>query len=446
MKTKRVLALALAALMAAGSFSGCAGKSGTANSKAATAASSNSLAGVTLTFGSHQSGLPTSGIVQSLAKDFEKESGVKIDFQISPDDQWRDLVKVKLQSGEAPDIICADSNPLTLSSTINPAKYCVDLSSEKWVSRIDKDVLPSVSVDSKVYGITFPGKKMYFYVYNKDIFKQCGAKVPTNYKELKETCAAIKAKMPNVTPIYEATTDGWHQVLPVMENPAVYLQDDPKLYDELNANKKDLDSIPKMVTILNELKECAGLGYFGSDYLSNNFDSAKSAMANGKAAMVIAEAAYPKEIVADFPSCKINFGIFVQPWGDNQTIGVNPASNAYFINKNCKNIEAAKKFFDFLAKPENLQKRLNGQPGLSEVCWPEIKSKYSDEDEAYIKAHKTVRVFQVSVNYIDNQFMDIGKDIESMYTGAKTPNDVIKSAMKRRQDQAKLQKDPAFTS
>ncbi|NRX18963.1 hypothetical protein [Clostridium beijerinckii] len=42
-----------------------------------------------------------------------------------------------------------------------------------------------------------------------------------------------------------------------------------------------------------------------------------------------------------------------------------------------KHVEEAKKFFDFLARPENLQKRLDGQPGLSELCWPEVKSKYS---------------------------------------------------------------------
>lgn len=441
---KRVLAATLAAAMAASFFAGCGEQK---SASGGSSAQSGKTTGVTLTFGSHQSGLPNTGIVQKLATEFEKETGIKVDFQISPDDQWRDLIKVKLNSGEAPDIICADSNPLTLPSTINPEKYCVDLSNESWVSRMDKDVLPSISVKNKVYGITFPGKKMYFFVYNKEIFQKCGiTKVPTTYAELKNACATIHAKMPDVTPIYEATTDGWHQVLPIAENPEVYLKDDPNLFDELNANKKDLDDIPMMKTILNEEKELAGLGYYGKDYLSNATSNAQEAMAKGKAAMYIAESAFRNQIKTEYPDCKYSYGIFVQPWGDNQTIGVNPASNAYFINKDSKNVEAAKKFFDFLAKPENLQKRLDGQPDISEVCWPEIKGRYSTEDQKYIQSHKTVRVFQVSVNYFDNQFMDVGKDIEAMFTGAMTPDDVIKSAMKRRQQQAKLQKDPAFTS
>ena len=98
---------------------------------------------VTLTFGSHQSGLPTSGVVQELAKEFEAETGIKIDFQISPDAQWRDLIKVKLDSGEAPDIFCADT-PINLASSMKFDEYCVPLNDEEWVSRIDENVLPAI--------------------------------------------------------------------------------------------------------------------------------------------------------------------------------------------------------------------------------------------------------------------------------------------------------------
>lgn len=54
-------------------------------------------------------------------------------------------------------------------------------------------------------------------------------------------------------------------------------------------------------------------------------------------------------------------------------------------------------------------------------------------------------VVQTSVNYIDSQWMDIGKDLEAMYTGASTPEDVLKTIMDRRTEQAELQKDPGWT-
>lgn len=94
---KKAIGVSLAAAMAVGMLAGC-GSDGGSESK-------DGKKGVTLTFGSHQSGLPTTGIVQDLAKEFEEETGIKVDFQISPDAQWRDLIKVKMDSGEAPDII-----------------------------------------------------------------------------------------------------------------------------------------------------------------------------------------------------------------------------------------------------------------------------------------------------------------------------------------------------
>lgn len=433
----KVLGLSLAAIMAAGSLAGCGSDGGKEEGK-------DGKKSVTLTFGSHQSGLPTEGTVQDLAKEFEEETGIKIDFQVSPDAQWRDLVKVKLDSGEAPDIICADT-PVNLASSLRVDQYCVDLSDQEWVDRMEESARSAVSIDDKTYGITFPGAKMYYYLYNKDIFAELGLKVPTTYEEFKDVCQKILDS--GTTPIYEATTNGWHQVLPLFETGGLWLADDPEIYDKLNANEVDLDSIPHLLTIINQLQECAEAGYFGDDYLSNAMENAKEAIATERCAMVIAELGFRGEVEGDYPDFKATekLGAFVMPWGDNQTIGVNPASNAYFINKESEHIEEAKQFFEFLARPENLEKRLEGQKGLSAVCWPEIESKYSEEDQALIDSLEKANVVQTSVNYIDSQWMDVGKDLEAMYTGAATPEDVLKTIMHRRTEQAELQKDPGWT-
>ncbi|HJC62322.1 MAG TPA: ABC transporter substrate-binding protein [Candidatus Blautia merdavium] len=434
---KRWAGLSLAGVMALSSLAGCGSEGGSDGD-------SGSSKSVTLTFGSHQSGLPTSGIVQDLAKEFEEETGIKIDFQISPDAQWRDLIKVKLDSGEAPDIICVDT-PIGLASSIHMDQYCVELTDQEWVGRMEDSARSAVSVDDKTYGITFPGAKMYFYLYNKDIFQELGLEVPTTYDEFKDVCQTILDA--GTTPVYECTTNGWHQVLPLFETGGLWLADDSEIYDKLNANEVDLDEIPHLLTIIEQLQECAEAGYFGEDYLSNAWENAKEAMATEKCAMTIAELGFRGEVEADYPDFKATekLGAFIMPWGDNQTIGVNPASNAYFINKDSKYTEEAKQFFEFLARPENLQKRLDGQPELSALCWPEIESKYSEEDQAFLDSAEKANVVQTSVNYIDSQWMDIGKDLEAMYTGASSPEDVLKTIMDRRTEQAQLQKDPGWT-
>ena len=437
---KRLLGLSMAAVLTAGRLGGCGSDGGDGGNDGG---SSSGGKGVTLTFGSHQSGLPTSGIVQDLAKEFEEETGIKVDFQISPDAQWRDLIKVKLDSGEAPDIICVDT-PIGLASSIHMDQYCIELTDQDWTSRMEDSARSAVSANDKVYGITFPGAKMYFYLYNKQIFEELDLEIPTTYKELKDICQ--KMLDAGYTPIYEATTNGWHQVLPLFETGGLWLADDPDIYDKLNANEVELESIPHLLTIIEQLDECAKAGYFGADYLSNTMENAKGAMASGEYGMIINEMGFRGEVEADYPDFKATeeMGAFVMPWGDNQVIGVNPASNAYFINKESKYTEEAKQFFEFLARPENLQKRLDGQPELNALCWPEVESKYSEEDQAFIDSLEKANVVQTSVNYIDSQWMDVGKDLEAMYTGAMTPEDVVDTIANRRNEQAELQRDPGW--
>lgn len=437
---KKVFGLSMAAVLTAGLLAGC-GSDGSDGDGGGGEASGGK--GVTLTFGSHQSGLPTSGIVQDLAKEFEEETGIKVDFQISPDAQWRDLIKVKLDSGEAPDIICVDT-PIGLASSIHMDQYCVELTDQDWTSRMEDSARSAVSANDKVYGITFPGAKMYFYLYNKQIFDELKLDIPTTYDELKDICQ--KMLDAGYTPIYEATTNGWHQVLPLFETGGLWLEDDPDIYDKLNANEVELESIPHLLTIIEQLDECAKAGYFGADYLSNTMENAKGAMASGEYGMIINEMGFRGEVEADYPDFKATeeMGAFVMPWGDNQVIGVNPASNAYFINKESKYTEEAKQFFEFLARPENLEKRLAGQPELNALCWPEVDTKYTEEDQAFIDSLEKANVVQTSVNYIDSQWMDVGKDLEAMYTSAMTPKDVVDTIAKRRNEQAKLQRDPGW--
>ncbi|MEG1947163.1 MAG: ABC transporter substrate-binding protein [Lachnospiraceae bacterium] len=436
----KIISLSLTAVLAAGMLTGCS----SSNTATGDSNGKDGKKNVTLTFGSHQSGLPTSGIVQDLAKEFETETGIKIDFQVSPDAQWRDLVKVKLDSGEAPDIICADT-PIGLASSLHMDQYCVDVTDQEWTSRMEESACSAVSVEDKVYGITFPGAKMYFYLYNKDIFEKLGLQTPTTYEEFKTVCQKIQDA--GITPIYEATTNGWHQVLPLFETGGLWLEQNKDIYDKLNKNELDLDEIPSLLTIIEQLNECAKAGYFGDDYLSNAWENAKEAMASERCAMTIAELGFRGQIEAEFTEFKATekLGAFVMPWGDNKAIGVNPASNAYFINKDSKHVEEAKQFFEFLARPENLEKRLKGQPELSAVCWHEIKSKYSQEDQAFLDSLEKANVVQTSVNYIDSQWMDVGKDLEAMYTGTVTPKDVLDTIKNRRTEQAKLQKDPGWT-
>lgn len=450
---KKVIALVLASVLLSGIFAGCGANpssNNTAPSAGSTAGnvtsastegssdSSTSKKNITITFGSHQSGLPSSGIVQKIAQEYEQKTGVKIDFQITPDAQWKDVIKTKLATGEAPDMFCVDTG--TLEQEYHVSKNCADLTNESWVSRMDKTAIPMVTVNDKVYAISFPGYKVWWYYYNKKMFSDLGLKAPTSYQEFKDVCAKIKAT--GVTPIYEAVQDGWHQQLPLYETGGFYSSKYPNLYNDLNTHKKTLNDIPELKTVVTEMQEFAKLGYFGSDYMSNSVANDEKAFADGKAAMVLEGFGWEQQLNKDFPDTTGNVGFFVMPWADSQVLGISPPSNGYLINANSKYVTEAKAFFSYLAQPEVLKERLEGDPSALALCWPEIPAKYPKSYSDYIDTLKKEIVMQVAVPYTGMEWMDVGKDVAAMYSGAMTPDTLIKNMQQRIDDQAKLMKDP----
>lgn len=396
--------------------------------------------GITLTLEHHESALPISGIVESLAKDFERETDIHIEFKSVPDAQWRDLLKAQLSDGSAPDIFVADSDPFSLYERIRPDINCIDLSSEEFVSRMDSTVLPSITYDKKVYGITFQGKKIWVYSYNKKLFKKLNLQIPKNYAELKSVCQKIKDA--GITPMWQVPATRWHQVLPLFELGPYYESKDPDLYEQLNKNKMDIKDVPDLLKVIKEINEFEDLGYYGDNYLGNKKEDDRKEFAEGKVGMVLEGISWTNQVIADYPNMKDNVGIFIMPWADNQMIGINPSSNAFFGNSNSPHKSEILQFFRFLARHENLQKRMDQDPNCYELCWPEIASRYPKEYTDYLSQFKSGTVMQAGVSYVDSQWMEVGEDIEKMYADLMTPKEVLNEISIRRNKLAKMMNDP----
>ena len=133
------------------------------------------------------------------------------------------------------------------------------------------------------------------------------------------------------------------------------------------------------------------------------------------------------------------------PWGDNQTIGVNPGgSAAMFGNKNSKHPEEVLKFFRWITEHDHLQRVFDEGEGNLTICWPEIEPKLTQDYIDYEKNHEKGTVMQAAVKYIDPQWMDIGKDLSGMFAGAMTPDQIVQNIDKRRAEQAKVLKDETW--
>jgi raffinose/stachyose/melibiose transport system substrate-binding protein len=398
---------------------------------------------VTLTYMASQGWITEAEL--ELAKKFEEETGIHVDYQILPADQYFSVLKTKLNSGEATDIFGGQSGKTDLKVQYDVEKNAVDLSGEEWTKRHDPLALEQVSLNGKVYGAEIWDiiASNYFVVnYNKKIFEEQGLSVPKTYAEFKDIC--LKLKDAGINPIYEPISDGWHHVLWFPMVGPRYEELNPGLAEELNANKVEFAAVPVMVDAMTQLKELYDLGCFGDNALSDAYADVNSKLASGEYAMAVSTLTTPVSIETDNPDVKADtFGFFPMPLVDNTLAPAHPAGPSKFIYSGSKHIPEAMQYLAFLMEPENLQYLLDNSTEFVTLDFTGLKDKWTPEQKAFLEAYpaKTI-VYQDAVNYVNPQWMDIGKDMVSMFTGAMTPEDVLKSIDQRRADMAKAAKDP----
>ncbi|HEX2913771.1 MAG TPA: extracellular solute-binding protein [Chloroflexia bacterium] len=383
---------------------------------------------------------------QALAKKFEQQTGIHVDYQIIPADQYFNVLKTKLNSSQGPDIFGGQTGAGQLVTDYNVEKNAVDLSGEDWVKREDPISVNETTLNGKVYGQTVWDVKGGTFVvnYSKKIFQQLGLSVPKTYAEFKEICQKILAA--GITPIYEPVADGWHHVLWFPQQGPRWEELTPGLKDSLNANKTKFADSKDMLTTLQQLQEMYTAGFFGSNTLSDKVDQTESVLAGGKFAMNLSTLNEPKNVEKAFPDVKADtFGFFVMPLDDNQIVAVNPGGPSKFIYSGSKNVAAAKQYLAFLAQPDNLQYLLDNEPTFSSLNFSGLKDKFTQEQKNFFATYpKTGSVYQSSITYLNAQWFDMGKDLVAMFSGSIQPVDVLKKIDQRRATLAKTAKDPAW--
>lgn len=382
-----------------------------------------------------------------LAQQFEEETGVHVDFQIIPSDQYFNVLETRLEAGgEGIDIFGGQSGKTDIKLQLNVEENAVPLTDEEWVGRMNPLSVDQVSLDGVAYGLTIWDTVggSWVVVYNKTAFEENGISVPTTYAEFAAACQTLQDA--GINPIYEPFADGWHHVLWFLEMGPVYEAESPGLAANLNANVQKFADDPTMLTALTQLKEMYDSGYFGPDALSNEYVNTEAAMASGDYAMTVYGFGLPSAIHEAFPDVpEENFGFFVMPLADNQIWNVNPAAPSKFIYSGSENIEAAKAYFEFLTRPENLQYMLDNESRFTMLSFEGVTAELTAEQQAFIDTYtQQGTVYQTAVNYVNPQWMDVGQDLTALFTDAISPEDVLVSIDQRRTDMADAAGDEAW--
>jgi len=382
-----------------------------------------------------------------LAQQFEEETGIHVDFQIIPSDQYFNVLQTKLEAGgEGIDIFGGQSGKTDIDLQLNVEENAVPLTDEEWVSRMDPLSTEQVSLDGEVYGLTIWDTVggSWVVVYNKQIFSDNGIEVPITFDEFATACDTLVGA--GITPIYEPISDGWHHVLWFAELGPIYAANSPGLVDALNANETKLADDSTMLEALGELNELYSNGCFGTDALSNEFANTESALATGEYAMTVNRLGLPAQIESAYPDASAdNFGFFLMPLADNQIWNVNPAAPTKFIYSGSEHIDAAKAYFEFLTRPENLQYMLDNEEQFALLTFEGLDVELTADQQAFVDTYtEQGTVLQTAVNYVNPQWIEIGQDLTAMFTGAQTPEGVLETIDGRRADMANAAGDPAW--
>ena len=449
---KKYFSLLVVAILVVAMLAGCAtanpsasqspASSESASASPSESASASSNAGRTLTIMASQDWVKDAEM--QLAEKFTEQTGIKVDYQIIPADQYPNLVTTKLNSGECADIFMYQSGKFDIVSLLQIEKNAVDLSGEEWVSRFNDAVKDQVSADGKCYGVTlWDVGDSYAYIYNKKIFEQYNLSVPKTFEEFKQVCQTLLDN--GITPVYECVADGWHHQLNFFDVSAAYDAADPEMKAKLIANQTTLSDNAGFKTMIEQMKEVVDAGYWGEDYMSNEYANLAAAMASGQYAMACNMMGRVSLIPeADASVSTEDFGFFPAPYLDNQVISETPCGPSKFIFSGSQNVDIAKQYLAFLCEPENLQYLIENEASFNSMPFSGVESTYSPEITEAMAQYKTGKstVYQNAVTYLNPQWMEIGADLTAYLLGDMSSEDVIKNIDQRRADQAKAAGDP----
>lgn len=454
---KKIMTLVLCVTMATFLFAGCGKKSSEETNTDDTAAT-GSATGVTEAASQDFSGQELSILVSAGWMDnrydatiarFEETYGVTVDLQTIPADQYSDVLKTKLSTGTATDIFWIQSDPFAIGSQIvTPEKYCIDFTGAEWQNVMPETRQQSCIYDGKLYGLQlWHNSPEYVMVYNKTLFEENGWTVPTNYAEFKALSAKIKEA--GITPWFIPGADGWQHQLAFFQIGGVYEAATPGLYEGLNGNSATFADNAKMTEVLNEFKELSDAGYFGEDWIGTDSTNMSNDFGDRNIAMAMANSSFIKQIADDTGSTD-EFGLFLNPLGDNTYFPTNPGGPTMFGYQGSTHQELVKEFFKFVTATESLQEILDNSPAYTniDVTDTNVKQNWLPAEEEFMATitdeKKQYGVLQTATKYTNAYWMNFGADMVSFCLGEIEANDVLKNMDANRAEAAKAAGDTAW--
>ena len=333
--------------------------------------------------------------LQKMIDKLAEEENIIVDLQVVPDDQYDNLIKMKLNSGEAPDLIDYNMPKICGFLGNEPEKYLADLSDEPWVDRmVNPDAF---RFEGKMYGYCFTSMQGFqAMLYNKDVFEQAGiTEEPTTKEEFNEACEKIKAI--GVDPIL-LPSDSW---VPQIWMTAGYAQAmgsteaGQEFSEKLFTNQDKLTNHPEFAAVIDDFAGNVAAGYVNDDWLTVTHDECIQRLATGKGAMYYQNGVAVVGAIADsFPEANIGMFIYPSEFNKDGLLSITATSTGFSVWKDSPNLETAKEVLRLFSQPEYAElyyiEGWGGFPALNDVDGGEVPQVTLDFYNKCMESGKTV--------------------------------------------------------
>ncbi|MEV0829500.1 ABC transporter substrate-binding protein [Nonomuraea rubra] len=274
---------------------------------------------------------------------------IKIETETRPGGSEGDnIVKTRLSTGDMSDVFWYNSG--SLLQALNPSQTMVDLTGDPVLQHVQKDFLPVVSQDGKVYGVPAGTAMGGGILYNRKVYEQLKLEVPKTWADFMANNDKIKAA--GIAPVIGTFKDTWTSQLFVLGDYYNVQTAVPSFAQDYTANKTKFAATPAAKAGFDHLAEVHAKGYMQEGFGSATNDQGMKMLVEGKGAHYPMLSAQLPPLVATMPQAATDVGFFGIPGTDAAKNGATiwePAG--IYIPKTSENVDAAKKFLAFIASP-----------------------------------------------------------------------------------------------
>lgn len=406
MKNGKVIALGISCVLALAPLGACGSSSSSGGTK-------------TLEFMTMQStGTPQLKVIQKLTKKFEKANpNITIKANPGTNNNQNDI-RVRLAGHNPPDIWATHG-----WSRDRYGNFLEPMQNRPWAKRL-KPLGNEVykTSDGKFYALP-ADIQVSGIMYNDTVMKKVGidTKSIDSWDVFMDACEKLKTA--GMTPIVSTPKD-----MGAVGDIADYIL--PGMYTdaqlkELKGGKFDPSIYQKYAEMVSHWTKS---GYFNVDYTSATPDDIARLMASDKAGFYFRSNGNAQLIESYNPDVKL--GMMPIPSATGKPyFSTGEDMLTFGVSKTSRNKEAALKFIDFLAEPENLQQLVNVSMNNSALAG--VKSALGQFQTSYdywMKDKKTATVPFFDRKYLPGMYSTMSKSTDGIITGQLTPRDAADQA------------------